>query len=278
MKTFILLLIICISLIYNDSYSQEIQVYPLSSFELQNKEKKGSSEVTSAGIKLIQYGIMTSINVLKEISEYKISVTYPNPSSYSGRSFDLTIFYDDGTKEVFNSLSKKEAKNAEFIITPKYWKERKVYKLSLIHGQSGAEILITKIEIKVFNDAVSMSGSKLNGTVLVDNGNLSNDILITHGGREKEPYLTNIKGKTITFVCGKAAPYDWAMDKEHTFIMYAKDAKNNRIKMYEKKILSKVEKFSFDISGLDLSKVDKITFSGGANSVVYGIRQIIIEE
>jgi hypothetical protein len=278
MKTFILLLIVSITLIYNGSFSQEVQVYPLSSFELQNKEKKGSSEVTSAGIKLIQYGIMHSVNVLKEISEYKISATYPNPSSYSGRDFNLYITYDDGTEEVYNSSSKKGEKNAEFIITPKYWKERKVYKLRLNHGQSGAEVLITKIEIKVFNDAVSMSGSKLNGTVLVENGNLRDDILIISNGMKKEPYLTNIKGKTITFVCGKGTPYDWAMDKEHTFIMYAKDAKNNRIKMYEKKILSKVEKFSFDISGLDLSKVDKLTFSGAANSVVWGIRQIIIEE
>lgn len=278
MKTFILLLIVSISLIYNDSYSQEIQVYPLSSFRLEGKATKGSSEVTSAGIKLTQIGLMHSVNVLKEISEYKISVTYLTPSSHVGLTFSLTIYYDDGTEEVFVSSAKKGAKNAEFIITPKYWKERKVYKLRLVQGHSGTEILITKIEIKVLNDAVSMSESKLNGTVLVENENLRDDILIISNVMKKEPYLTNIKGKTITFVCGKGTPYGWAMDKEHTFRMYAKDAKNNTIKMYEKKIISKVENISFDISGLDLSKVEKITFGGAANSVWFGIRQILIEE
>jgi hypothetical protein len=269
-------LVISIVLINNISYSQETQVFPLNSFKLEEGTNKGS-EVTPGGIKLKQYSIVHSVNVLKEISEYKIYATYLTPSNNVGLSFGFTVFYDDGTEEVFVSTAKKGAKNAEFIISPKYWKERKVYRLRLSQGHTGVEELITKIEIKVYNDAVSMSGSKLNGTVLVDNENLRDDILIIHNGMKKEPYLTNISGKTITFVCGKGAPHDWLMDKEYPFRIYAVDANNNNIKMFEKKLLSKVETFSFDISELDLSKVAKITFSKPPNSVAWGVRQIILD-
>lgn len=235
------------------------------------------SEVRPDGLLLKLYSPVFNNTLDHEVSKITIDVRWLNPMGVDF-TIDAVLRFDDGHESVVSAKIPAKTKDYQLTYTPKYWKGRVLKRLEFRHGQTALEAKIKEVRIFPENTPPVFLDQSLLGAAKFITPKQPKYRVVSFGWDTKEadlPYLKGLKTNRIRLVGAKvSAQPNFAMGMQAVL----KDAKGNTIKSFEVDLDGKVQEFSYEFKGVDMTKVEKVMFKATGSGCWGSIRRIIVED
>lgn len=234
------------------------------------------SEVRPDGLLLRLYSPVFNNTLDHEVSLISVDATWLNPVTV-GLDLSGIFRYDDGYEERIDLEIPAKTKDYLLQYKPAYWKGRVLKRIEFRHGSSGSEVKIKEVRIFPENTPPVFLDQNALGSAQFITPKPPKYRVVAFGWDTKEadlPYLKGLKSNRIRLVGAKVS----AQPKvEMGMQAVLKDAKGNTIKSFEVNLDGKVQEFSYEFKGIDMTKVDKVMFKATGSGSWGSIRRIIVE-
>ena len=268
-------LLFCCCLFYCVATVHSQNLIPIGSWQLKPCNGSTKSEISGQGVIIRQYCPVFVENINNEISSVFLNVKLANISNYADISVKMKLIYDDDAEEVLIEKIIKGNQIAELTFNPVFWKGRLVKQIIVEHGHTATEVIIQDSKIKTESkSAVFIDQSILGKALLIADNQRKNNLLKLNWDDKPadQSYLTNYRKSSITFILARSGG-DLTM--KGIFDVQLRDVNNNLIKSFRSMIDGYVQELNLSFEGIDMSKVEKISFVASGGSMHVSIRRIL---
>lgn len=266
---------ICCCLFYSIATVHSQNLIPIGNWQLKPSNVPAKSEISGQGVIIRQYSPVFIENINKEISSVFLNVKLVNISNYADISVKMKLIYDDDAEEVLIEKIIKGNQIAELNFNPVFWKGRLVKQIIVEHGHTATEVIIQDSKIKTEpKSAVFIDQSILGNALLVANKQRKNNLLKLNWDDKPadQSFLTNYRKSSIKIILARCGG---DLQTKGIFDIQLRDVNNNLIKSFRSMIDGYVQELNLSFEGIDMSKVEKITFVASGGSMHISIRRII---
>lgn len=233
------------------------------------------SEVGPNGMILRLYSSIFNNTLDHEISKITVNSTWLNPGPVDF-SIQVVLRFDDGFEETVTQKIPAKTRDHLLEYSSAYWKARVLKRIEIKHGHTALELKINEVRVFTLNTPPVFLDQSSLGSVKFVTPKAPKYRVAAFGWDTKQselPYLTGLTTNKITITGAKVS----ARPGDKIDVLAAPlDKAGFTIKQYKATIDGNVQDFTFDFSGLDFSKVDRILFKVAGSGNWASIRRIIV--
>lgn len=187
----------------------------------------------------------------------------------------LTLTYDDGSRELASLRVPADTRQHEVTFQPQFADWRRVVGLKLMHPADDMELHVSRLTAVTERPAMVMTEGSASRAGVVSPDVLEDGLLkVKWTNVRQRAEISAPRSRQVIVFGSRIADSTWGLEDEENLILEAVDRRGAVLARYSEPLSGRVQPVLFYLYDLDLTRVDRLVFKADGNAN-FAIRQII---